>query len=202
MNTIILCVLLYAGVSINMSITMMGPFFPKMLINVGLDQFYNGLIFAIIAFPYFLTPCFVGGILLPKYGRPHTFLMGSALISISMFAFGALAFITNQEVFLGLAIISRIGASFGNTMAIGASFAMVSVQFPHKVGKYTALFSAALCIGLSIAPFIGGLMFDLFGESGPFFFVGFATLLQALLVLLYYKEPSHLISTPQLMAHS
>ena len=173
---------------------MMAPFFPIMLQNVGLSPVFSGIIFGINTFAYFLTPCLVGSLMLPRIGRKPTFILGSLLISISMFVFGCLAFVSNKTLFLALAFASRTVVSFGNSFTIGAMFSIVSVQYPEHAGKYAAFVSASLSIGTSVAPFLGGFMFDLFNIGGPFFLVSLTVLLQALLAIciLQSSKPSAL----------
>lgn len=97
------------------------------------------------------------------HGRKKIFTLGLVLFTASTLL---VPFSGSVETLIGFRILQGIGAamSFTTGMAI-----LTSVFPPHKRGRAIGIYVAAVYIGLSLGPFIGGILTQRFGWHSIFF---------------------------------
>ena len=137
---------------------------------VSLGWVNNGWILAVAAF---LLPA---GRLADIYGRRKIFLYGMLLFTVSSF----LCAIANS----GTMIISfRIiqGISCGMTISTSVAFLTSAFQ-PEERGRALGINVAAVYLGLSLGPFLGGILTHNLGWRSIFFLSAFLSLLAVLLI--------------------
>lgn len=116
----------------------------------------------------FLIPC--AAFLLPFghladcYGRKKIFTIGMSLLAATSFG---CATATSLPILISLRVIQGIASAmiFSNSMAI-----LTSVVPPHSRGKMLGLASAAVYLGLSAGPVLGGFISNTFSWRGIFWF--------------------------------
>ncbi len=114
----------------------------------------------VLAIAAFLVPA---GSLADIYGRRKLFFLGMLLFAISSF-FCALAH--SSTIIISFRIIQGIGCS----MTIGSSVSILSSAFPaEERGRVLGIYVAAVYLGLSIGPFLGGIFTQNFGWESIFF---------------------------------
>lgn len=107
----------------------------------------------------FLVPF---GKLADIYGRKKVFFYG-----ITIFTIASLCMMTAQSAFAIIAF--RVMQGFGSAMIFGTGIAIVTSVFaPGERGKALGIYVTAVYIGLSIGPFLGGLLTQYFGWRSIF----------------------------------
>ena len=108
------------------------------------------------------------------YGRKKIYLYGIALFSLASLA---MTMVPSTEMLIGIRVIQGIGSA----MIFGTGVAIVTSVFPSgERGRALGIYITAVYIGLSIGPFLGGVMTDLLGWRSIFFVnvpIGITTIL-------------------------
>jgi EmrB/QacA subfamily drug resistance transporter len=139
----------YTGSSITVALPAIGAQF-------GLDAVMLGWITAayIISAAVFIVPF---GRLSDIIGRKRVFLWGVAIFTVAAF----LSFLAPSPGFL---ILARFIQGIGGAMLFATSTAIVAQVFPPgERGRALGITVAAVYAGLSIGPFLGGILTDAFG---------------------------------------
>ncbi|OPY37907.1 MAG: putative transporter [Methanoregula sp. PtaU1.Bin051] len=97
------------------------------------------------------------------YGRKKIFLIGITI-------FGAASFLMTLVPSAAMLIAVRIIQGFGASMIYGTSVAIVTSVFPPgERGKALGIYTTAVYLGLTVGPFLGGIMTDAFGWRSIFY---------------------------------
>lgn len=114
----------------------------------------------LLASAVFLVPF---GKIADIYGRKKVFLYGIAIFSLASLL---MTMVPSTEIFIGIRVIQGIGAAmiFGTGVAI-----VTSVFSPGERGRALGIYITAVYIGLSIGPFLGGVMTQYLGWRSIFF---------------------------------
>jgi EmrB/QacA subfamily drug resistance transporter len=112
------------------------------------------------------------------YGRKKIFTLGTIIFSLgSIFCI----FTTSIPLFIGSRVIQGIGCS----MILGTSIAMLtSVYPPEKKGSVLGINAATVYLGISLGPFLGGLLTDHTGWRSIFIF-GFILSFMTVVIVLW-----------------
>src|SRR5450759_425545 len=114
----------------------------------------------ILAAAVFLVPL---GKIADIYGRKNVFLYGIAIFSLASLA---MTMVPSIEMLIVIRVIQGLGSAmiFGTGVAI-----VISVFPPGERGKALGIYITAVYIGLSIGPFLGGVMTQYLGWRCIFF---------------------------------
>ncbi len=144
----------FMGSSINVALPSMGSEF-KM----------SAILLAWVATAYllsasvFLVPV---GRIADIYGRKKIFLIGITIFTLSSFLSGVAS--SSSQI-----IIFRIMQGIGGSMVLGTGVALLTSTFPPgERGKALGINSASVYLGLSLGPFIGGILTQHFGWRNVF----------------------------------
>ena len=114
----------------------------------------------LLAAAVFLVPF---GKIADIYGRKKIFLYGIALFSLASLA---MTMVASTKMLIGIRVIQGIGSA----MIFGTGVAIVTSVFPPgERGKALGIYITAVYIGLSIGPFLGGVMTQYLGWRSIFF---------------------------------
>jgi len=114
----------------------------------------------LLAAAMFLVPF---GRLADIYGRKKIFTYGMLIHTIASFLSGIAATVTQLIIF-------RIIHGFGSAMLFGTAVAILTSVFPpHERGKALGINVAAVYLGLSLGPFLGGFLVQQFGWRSIFY---------------------------------
>jgi MFS family permease len=145
----------FMGSSINVALPSMGREF-KM----------NAILLAWVATAYLLSASvFLGpmGRIADIWGRKRIFLTGITIFTLSSLLSG-IAFSSFQI------ILFRILQGIGGSMILGTGVALLTSVFPPgERGRALGINSSAVYLGLSLGPFIGGILTNYFGWRSVFF---------------------------------
>lgn len=112
------------------------------------------------------------------YGRKKVFLYGIAIFS---FASLMMTMVPSTEMFIGI----RVFQGLGSAMIFGTGVAIVTSVFPPgERGKALGIYITAVYLGLSLGPFLGGVMTQYLGWRS-IFFVNVPIGLAAILLILW-----------------
>ncbi|WAC05691.1 MAG: MFS transporter [Methanoregula sp.] len=97
------------------------------------------------------------------YGRKKIFLYGIAI-------FGAASLVMTMVPSAGLLLAVRIVQGFGASMIFGTSVAILTSVFPPgERGRMLGIYITAVYMGLTLGPFLGGILTENFGWRSIFF---------------------------------
>jgi EmrB/QacA subfamily drug resistance transporter len=115
-------------------------------------------------------------------GRKTVFLTGMTIFTLA-------SLLTGFASTVFLLIFYRVLQGIGSAMIFGTSIAIISCVFPEKErGKALGISVAAVYLGLSLGPIIGGFFTEHFGWRSPFFLVVPVGLLCVILGILKMKD--------------
>jgi EmrB/QacA subfamily drug resistance transporter len=114
----------------------------------------------LLASAIFLVPF---GKIADIYGRKKVFLIGIAIFAAASFV---MTFVGSSGMLISVRVLQGLGSSmiFGTAVAI-----LTSVFPPGERGKILGIYITAVYIGLSIGPFLGGLLTEQFGWRSIFY---------------------------------
>ena len=113
----------------------------------------------LLAAALFLVPF---GRIADIYGRKRIFLYGIAIFSFS-------SLVMTMVPATGLLIAIRILQGFGGAMIFGTSIAILTSVFPPgERGKALGIYTTAVYSGLTLGPFLGGVLTEYFGWRSIF----------------------------------
>jgi len=134
--------------------------------TIGAEFHMNAIALSWVATAYllssavFLVPF---GKIADIYGRKKVFLYGIAIFS---FASLLMTMVPSTELFIGI----RVFQGLGSAMIFGTGVAIVTSVFPPgERGKALGIYITAVYLGLSLGPFLGGLMTQYLGWRSIFF---------------------------------
>ncbi len=153
--------------------------------SIGKEFHSTAIILSWIASSFLLTTAIL---LLPvgkftdKYGRIRLFKTGIVVFTLS-------SFLSSVAVSSFVLIFARIIQAIGASMLFSTAMAILVSAFPlNERGKVLGINTAAVYIGLSSGPFIGGLLTQLFNWRFIFLFSGLLGLIVIVLSFVYYKD--------------
>jgi EmrB/QacA subfamily drug resistance transporter len=111
------------------------------------------------------------------YGRKKIFICGMALFTVSSFLGG----IANSAILL---IVYRVIQGISGAMTMGTAVAILTSVFPYEErGRAIGINMAAIYLGLSLGPFLGGILTQQLGWRSIFFVSAFLSMMVVILVL-------------------
>src|SRR6056297_2438085 len=144
----------FLGSSINVALPQIGDHFGMGAVTLSWVTTIYLLSAAIFLIPF--------GKLADIYGRRKVFIYGVAVVSISSLL---AVFSPNIGVFMFL----RVLQGFGSAMIFGTAIAIITSVFPKSErGKAMGINVAAVYIGLTMGPFVGGILTNQFGWESIF----------------------------------
>lgn len=179
-------ILTIAMSSLAVCYTMLVPFLPVYLLELGVEEdsvaLWSGITFS--------ATFFIAGIMAPiwgkmadKHGKKMMAIRAGLAIGISYILIGM---VTNQWQLL----LGRAFQGFANGF-MPAAMTMVSLSVAEKkVGKALGIFQTGLILGNVIGPFLGGFVESLVGMRPVFYVSGVIVVLATLAVALLVKEPN------------
>ncbi len=114
----------------------------------------------LLASALFLVPF---GKIADIYGRKKVFLYGLAIFTAASFV---MTFVGSSDQLIMVRVIQGLGSSmiFGTAVAI-----LTSVYPPGERGKALGIYITSVYLGLSLGPFLGGILTDTFGWRSIFY---------------------------------
>jgi Arabinose efflux permease len=114
----------------------------------------------ILASALFLVPF---GKIADIYGRKKIFLCGLAVFGAASFV---MTLVATEQQMIGVRVLQGIGAAmiFGTSVAI-----LTAVYPPGERGKALGIYITSVYLGLTVGPFAGGILTDIFGWQTIFY---------------------------------
>ncbi|CAM1313242.1 Uncharacterised protein g6202 [Pycnogonum litorale] len=169
-----------------MTFTVIAPFYPIVALEYGLTQAEVGLVFSVFHLANIIIGPFIG-LLISKIGLRFLFLSCLFICSVATFCFAFTIKMNTVGQFYWFAVTIRI---FQGVSAIGLQISSLTVAtntFPDDVSKFVGLLEIANGIGYAIAPFLGGLLYEVGGYMVPFIALSTANFLTFFISVMFTK---------------
>jgi MFS family permease len=158
--------------------SLVAPIFPIYVLELGASYTLLGIVVSIYGAVQLLTQVPIGR-LSDRTGRKRLILMG-------LFTFAVMPLLylraTNALVLIPIRTLGGIGASAVWPLAMALIVDQAKRgEMGRALGGYNAAFYSALALG----PFMGGVLYDLFGLAGPFYF--WSLLGAASVIVVFFK---------------
>jgi DHA1 family multidrug resistance protein-like MFS transporter len=162
--------------------SLVAPIFPIYVLDLGASYTLLGIVVSIYGAVQLLTQVPIGR-LSDRAGRKRLILLG--LIS---FALLPLLYLhaTNAYVLIPIRVLGGIGASAVWPLAMAL---IVDQAGRGERGRAMGWYNAAFYSALALGPFMGGVLYELFGLAGPFYFWSLLGAASVLIVFFSVKEP-------------
>jgi len=162
---------------------LVAPLLPVYAHELGAGGLQIGLIFG--AFSLTRT------LFVPYFGKLSDRRSKKPLLTVGLFSYFmvSLLFMLSQSV--AMLIVLRLGQGFASAMILPVAQAYVGEITPRdREGRVMGLFNVSLYAGLSVGPFLGGLVKDWFSIGASFLGMGMLTFFGFLLCLLFLPAAS------------
>lgn len=167
--------------SSSICISLQAPFYPAEAEQKGATATEYGLVFGSFELVAFLSSPFFGRYI-HSIGTNCLLSLGMLLNAVTAILFGFLDYVTTHNEFIILSFVLRILESLGATAALIAAFSLTAACFPNSVATTFATLEVFYGLGYIVGPTIGGFLFSVGGFKLPFFVIGIATTVIAVIV--------------------
>lgn len=162
-------------------ISLQAPFYPAEAESKGATATEYGLVLGSFELVAFLSsPVF--GHYVHKIRPRRLLLFGLFVNAIAVILFGFLHFVHSRELFIILSFMFRIIGSLGTTGALIAAFSLTATEFSNSIATTFATLEVFYGLGYIMGPPVGGILYNIGGFAVPFFVIGGATLIIAIVV--------------------
>lgn len=170
--------------SSSICISLQAPFYPAEAEAKGASATEYGLVFGSFELVAFLSsPLF--GRYIHTIGTRCLLSLGLLVNAVTAIMFGFLDYVPGHNQFIIYSFIIRILESLGATAALIAAFSLTAACFPDSMATTFATLEVFYGLGYIVGPTVGGFLFSVGGFTLPFFVIGFATLLIAVVVSVF-----------------
>ncbi|CAM1329687.1 Uncharacterised protein g10088 [Pycnogonum litorale] len=181
---------------ISMGYAVIAVFFPQYAFHRGLNESDVGFIFA----SYFVATVVsspIIGLTISHFGTRYV-LIGSYCLSTLVLVFLSLCvYLPDGRWLFWSTIALRFLQGIGFVGASTSTFTLVSHEFPGHVGRMTGYLEAAQGSGLSLAAFLGGVIYKYGGFSMPFYVLAICYAVVTILCWCFIPASnSHLVARP------
>jgi multidrug resistance protein len=167
--------------------SLVAPIFPIYVLELGASYTLLGIVVSIYGLVQLLTQVPIGR-LSDRTGRKKLILLG-------LFTFAVLPLLylhaTNAFLLIPIRTLGGIGASAVWPLAMAL---IVDQAKRGERGRALGWYNAAFYSALALGPFMGGVLYDLFGLAAPFYF--WSLLGAASVILVYFKVTEPQEETP------
>uniref|UniRef100_A0A8D8VZN9 MFS-type transporter SLC18B1 n=1 Tax=Cacopsylla melanoneura TaxID=428564 RepID=A0A8D8VZN9_9HEMI len=167
--------------SSSICISLQAPFYPAEAEKKGATATEYGLVFGSFELVAFLSsPLF--GRYIHTIGTRCLLSLGLVVNAVTAIMFGFLDYVQMHDSFIFFSFVIRILESLGATAALIAAFSLTAACFPESMATTFATLEVFYGLGYIVGPTIGGFLFSVGGFKLPFFVIGIATLVIAVVV--------------------
>ncbi|KHJ90960.1 transporter, major facilitator family protein [Oesophagostomum dentatum] len=156
------------------------PFYPMEAKKKGLSDIEIGAVFGVFELVIFLASP-VAGKLMPRLGPKNLFTYGLASTGTVAVLFGFIDLIPSRQMFFIASLTVRILEGIGEAGFVTSSFTINANCFPGMLSTILGILQTCGGVGFSLGPFLGGILYDVGGFRLPFYSLGVAMYLMALL---------------------
>ena len=161
-------------------IAVMVPFFPAEAASRGVSQTVISGVFSCFALTQVVLYPLVGPLSL-RVGVTRLYNIGIATAGVSTVVFGTLFYIPGGDPFIIACYIVRFVEATGTSCVAACAFTIIGNQFGGGASRAVALVTAAQSVGIAVAPAVAGGLYTLAGFGLPFYVIGGAMVVAALI---------------------
>lgn len=137
----------------------------------NIDKVWVGIALCFYAVLFLLSSFLTGKVLLNRIKRMDACFIGAIFIIINLVGFGLLYFFDNPYTIVYLSLIFQCIGGIGNGINNSAAMALLS-SFKEQREEFIGYFEVCAGLGAIFGPFMGNILYALFGYLGPFFGLG------------------------------
>jgi len=162
---------------------LVAPLIPVYAHELGAGGLQIGIIFG--AFSLTRT------LFVPYFGKLSDRKAKKPLLTVGLFTYCMVSFLFMVSKSVEMLIVLRLGQGFASAMILPVAQAYIGDITPlDREGRIMGLFNVSLYAGLSVGPFLGGLVKDWFSIQASFLGMGMLTFVGFLLCLLFLPSGS------------
>ncbi|XP_023342241.1 MFS-type transporter SLC18B1 isoform X2 [Eurytemora carolleeae] len=160
-----------------LSYTLLTPMFPSEGLARQVSVSQTGLVMGSAFITSLLsTPC--SSKLVSMYGAKSVFVFAAFIAGISNILFGFLSYTESPVLFFWVSLILRMICAVGESLVSSTAFTLGSSQFSEMhQGKSISILESCFGAGMAAGPSLGGLFYNYWGFSMPFWTLGGLTVL-------------------------
>mmetsp|Transcript_57565 Transcript_57565/g.65677 ORF Transcript_57565/g.65677 Transcript_57565/m.65677 type:complete len:441 (+) Transcript_57565:91-1413(+) len=148
------------------------PFYPPLATDEhGMSSTMIGIVFAAASTVSAIT-CTTSGFVMRSFGRKFMISMGRTIQGIGLILFGLLTFIEDDTLFTVSSLALRVFQGVGSGTTLAATMATVASLFQDNLDSVLATLQSCSALGITLAPVIGYILYQLGGFALPFCLLG------------------------------
>lgn len=168
----------------NCAYALIAPFLPIELVRIGVPVELFGYIFSMYSVAVIICSPFIG-YFLTKVKRRNFVQFGLFSMSIAMFGFALASKVNTNSGFLIMAFITRFVQGFASSSIQTTCFTISGLLYKENQAAVIGYLEMSAGIGMTVAPVIGSILYNLYGYNAPFIFFGSLSLIFSVLVKLF-----------------
>ncbi|XP_042227424.1 MFS-type transporter SLC18B1-like [Homarus americanus] len=158
------------------SISIMAPFFPHQVHEMGLSDTLDGIIFSVYSFVMVISSPIIGKFL-PLLRLQDVYLVGIMLTGLANISFGMVKYVKEPEAFVVVSISLRALAAVGAACFLTVIYSIVPILFTDNMNTVNGMLETAVGLGMCAGPAVGVWLYSEGGFSLPFYGLGVLILL-------------------------
>ena len=128
-------------------------------------------------------------------GSKNTIVIGFFLLTITTFALGWIAAISNAQTFKYVAVVVRFFQGLGDILLQVTSYTVITTVFSDDVMKYISYIEITVGLGLGLGPALGSVICTQVGYQWTMYIFGFLNLVGMIICQFYI--PKELNNSPK-----
>jgi len=136
----------------------------------------------------FVIFSYIVGHIIYKIGRRFSVYLGLLLTAVTMIGFGLLYWISDNTLFITLALLFRFIAGIGQALIAVASYSMTAIKYKDSLQQKMGLLEAGNGAGFFLGPVVGGIIYEFTHFWVPFFLSAVVLVLFVLLLKPHMTE--------------
>ena len=134
-NFLLIAAFALSTCSVYISYSMIGPFFPVVALEKGINETVSGFIFGIYGIVMLFVCPLTGRFVIPRFGPKRTAITGIIISAFANFAFSFLEQIESKIIFIITSLFLRATIAFGDASYSTSEFTMIMFIFSGQIGR-------------------------------------------------------------------
>lgn len=135
----------------------------------SINTFETGLILSVFHLSTLIITPFIGRNL-HHLGRKNALVISFFFASMAALGYTTLSFVSSTSVFTIGSILIRLIEGVTTSLNSTAVYALAPIEFPNNKEKVIGYLEMSAGLGLTVGPFISGIIYTYFHYAGTFFF--------------------------------
>ncbi|XP_032230750.1 MFS-type transporter SLC18B1 isoform X2 [Nematostella vectensis] len=154
----------------------------------GVSSTVSGLIFGIYSLVAFMACPAIGTYLIPRFGPKAVLMCGLVVNGAAQLAFAFTIRLPKGAVFAGICFLIRAISALGAAACENSVISITIGQFRSHVPTVMSVVEMSSGLGFTVAPVLGGALFEIGGWKAPFLAVSCFLVLSVFLVWYFLRD--------------